>query len=73
MEIMTSKEVCDFLKISIDTLNGLIICHDFPYIQLKNGGNYRFRKQSILNWVEQRGLPIPINSDLNGINFLIHK
>jgi len=73
LEVMTFKEVCDFLKISKNTLISLIKCYDFPHIRLKKRGKCLFRKESILNWIEHKGLPLPINSDLKGIRFLIKR
>lgn len=69
MEILTTKEVCAFLRISERTLmnwnkEGL------PHIQIKKRGKLLFSKRKLLDWLEENEEPMPVRLKLQRLKLI---
>ncbi|MDF2947603.1 MAG: DNA-binding protein [Bacillales bacterium] len=52
-EILTIKEVANFLKVSVPTVRSLIEKGDIPYFQ--RGQVIRLNKSNVIKWMQQNG------------------
>ena len=51
-DIMSMKEVCAYLRVHPSTLYRMIKSGQLPHFKI--GSDYRFRRQDILRWCEER-------------------
>ncbi len=51
-DIMTIKEVADYIKITEKTANRLVVAGDLP--GFKVGGSWRFRRSEIDHWIDRQ-------------------
>jgi len=70
MEILTFKEACLFLRIGKNDLYGLVNSEAIPHIRINKGGKIRFRKDSLIRWLERKEIPEPASVKIEKIKLI---
>ena len=69
MEVLTTKEVCTFLKVSDRTLRRWVK-EGLPHTQVKKRGKLLFFKKKLLDWLEENQEPMPVHLKLQRLKLI---